>query len=582
MYTGNSIDYGGNKGPVNIAGLTSNDYENSTNQTSYTPKIPLDNSEWVSSVAIIDKINSLQATIEAEKMCSYTTNIGTNTSGSISPETHGLSSNFPIHFSCKYLVDELWNDVMINHNLSPTSYVSWSVLKAFTSEQQAKVELVGKKGLPTKTERELMNEYAYGIQWKPTVIGLSEPKRVGNMSLHASLPIQSQMRGCVWNIDKGIMYYLNPDNWAYTSDGEQAVLTGNDGDVCVHIPKFYGRCVVEDNNREVWISEYKISSDWVEIPAMVIGAFKGILVNGKWRSIIAPELNGGNGTTDYDTKHWSASTLGKPSTYINRISMRVACRANGMELLCYEYYKWIMYWLPIIEYCNFNSQDSFTEELTPEGFKKGMLGRGMCGLTQSSWTTWNNMNPIIPNGFGIGEYLSQRTKLPLHTKFNNIHKGNKSFTYTISDADLGFTTANPDRQTISSYRGISVPFGDIWSILDGVLASGNNIYTTTDVDSFVKLDSDTNGGKLAGVLLPSNGKLGVHYADNGTQKIELWASVLGGSYDMFNTLASGNRILCIGGSNNTTSGSSLGNFMVRYLPSGSAFTYVSGRSYQLL
>ena len=82
--------------------------------------------------------------------------------------------------------------------------------------------------------------------------------------------------------------------------------------------------------------------------------------------------------------------------------------------------------------------------------------------------------------------------------------------------------------------------------------------------------------------MSSNGKLGVHYADNGTQKIELWASVLGGSYDMFNTLNSVNRILCIGGSNNTTSGSSLGNFMVRYPPLASASPYIGGRSYQLL
>lgn len=581
MRTGNSIDYGGNKGPVNMAGLTSNNYENSTDQTSYTPKIPLDNGEWVSSVAIIDKINSLQATIEAEKMCSYTTSIGTNTFGIISPETHGLSSNFPIHFSCKYLVDGLWNDVMINHSLSPTSRISWSVLKAFTSEQQAKIELVGKKGLPTVTERELMNEYAYGIQWKPTVVGLTEPKRVGNMSLHVSLPIQSQMRGCVWDANEGIKYYLDPDNWAYRSDGVQAVLTGEDGDVCVHIPKFYGRCVVGDDNREVWISEYKISSDWIEIPAMVVGAFKGVLLNNRWRSIIAPNYNGGNGTTNYDTKHWSASTLGKCRTNYSRSNMRTACRANGMELLCYEYYKWIMYWLPVIEYCNFNSQDSFTEELTPEGFKKGMLGRGMCSLTWSQWTTWNSNSPIIPNGFGIGEYLSQRTKLPLPTKFNNIHKGNKSFAYTISDADLGFDTSNPGRQTISSYRGISVPFGDVWSNIDGILASGNSVYTTTDVDSFVKLDSDTSGGKLAGVLLSSSGMLGVHYSDSSTQRIELWASVLGGSYDKFDTLDSGYRTLYVGGSNSTTEGSSLGDFMVHYAPKYLASS-IGGRAYQLL
>ena len=47
-------------------------------------------------------------------------------------------------------------------------------------------------------------------------------------------------RGCVRNLlTKETAYYLNANNWDIKQDGSNSVLTGADGDVVVHIPKFF-------------------------------------------------------------------------------------------------------------------------------------------------------------------------------------------------------------------------------------------------------------------------------------------------------------------------------------------------------
>ncbi len=57
---------------------------------------------------------------------------------------------------------------------------------------------------------------SYGVSWKPNV---ADPAltRVGNMSYHKTLPIQSNMKGCIAQMKDRvqIMYYLNPSDWRW-------------------------------------------------------------------------------------------------------------------------------------------------------------------------------------------------------------------------------------------------------------------------------------------------------------------------------------------------------------------------------
>ena len=59
---------------------------------------------------------------------------------------------------------------------------------------------------------------AYGVQWTK---GQSDPHitRVGNMSLHKSLPIQSLIRGCIAQKDK-VIYWLNESDWRFKKDAD--------------------------------------------------------------------------------------------------------------------------------------------------------------------------------------------------------------------------------------------------------------------------------------------------------------------------------------------------------------------------
>lgn len=61
-----------------------------------------------------------------------------------------------------------------------------------------------------------LDRYTYGVSWQP-----NDPspicKRVGNLELHKTLPIQNNMRGCIAQMKDGakIMYYLNEDDWRF-------------------------------------------------------------------------------------------------------------------------------------------------------------------------------------------------------------------------------------------------------------------------------------------------------------------------------------------------------------------------------
>lgn len=203
--------------------------------------------------------------------------------------------------------------------------------------------------------------YSYGVEWDTTV---ADPAltRIGNPLLHKSLPIQSQYKGCVAN-NGVINYYLDPNDWSKKITGEASVLDGTDGTVRVHTPKFYGKSgtnVQDSNKKWVRISTIKMDDTWIEIPEMLIDAYRSTVdtttsATPKAVSVVnttAQFRGGGNRTANdayLDTDAFR-SDLGKPRTNISRANMRTYATNAGSEMLCYEYYKWIFYWAWVIEY----------------------------------------------------------------------------------------------------------------------------------------------------------------------------------------------------------------------------------------
>lgn len=59
---------------------------------------------------------------------------------------------------------------------------------------------------------------AYGVEWDTEVVD-PHLTRIGNMSLHKTLPIQSQLKGCIAQKDK-VIYWLNESDWRFKKDPE--------------------------------------------------------------------------------------------------------------------------------------------------------------------------------------------------------------------------------------------------------------------------------------------------------------------------------------------------------------------------
>ena len=335
---------------------------------------------------------------------------------------------------------------------------------------------------------------SYGVEWDITV---ADPActRIGNMSYHKSLPIQSEYKGCLVKNGK-VNYYLDPNDWSKKADGTPSVLDGTDGDVMVHIPKFYGKSGSNVNKRWVRIATTRIDSSWVEIPEMFVSAYRITTFDDSGTLKIASVVNttanyrGGDNNADYDQYLASdkfRTNLGKPRTNVSRATMRTNASNSGQELLCYEFYKWVFYWAYVIEYANFNSQKEFNSELTSDGYHQGGLGSGLTTLDFQKWSSYNDNNPITPCGYT--------------NEFGNF-SGVKT-TYIKLDPDSMDTAIYPNR-----WRGFENPFGDIYTNLDGIVLqrdvahTDSNVYTTSDSSKF---GDDTSVMTIVGSEVKSKG-----------------------------------------------------------------------------
>lgn len=390
--------------------------------------------------------------------------------------------------------------------------------------------------------------YSYGVEWDSTV---ADPTltRIGNPLLHKSLPVQSQYKGCVANGAK-VNYYLDPNDWSKKADGTPSVLDGTDGTVRVHIPKFYGKSGVEGNKRWVRISTVKCDDTWVEIPEMLLDAYRSTVnqTGNKAVSVVntTAQFRGGGNRTANDTyldTDAFRSDLGKPRTNISRANMRTYAANAGSEMLCYEYYKWIFYWAWVIEYATFNSQATYNAELTADGYHQGGLGPGITDWNNNAngWSGYNGTYPITPCGYcnDIGNFTGIKELV---------------IPETVVDES---TTVPTKTFKVPRWRGFDNPFGDIWTNLDGIILERtaanqpSSVYTTSNPSAFG--DDNTAKGKMtvAGKEIASDGY--TKDFDLGS-KGEIIPSVVGGSattymcdYHWCNTASTSLRTLIVGG-----------------------------------
>lgn len=385
---------------------------------------------------------------------------------------------------------------------------------------------------------------AYGVQWDDNQID-SHLTRIGNMSLHKSLPIQNQLRGCIaqgnvvrywldnndWrfksfvsnpanvtlesgstlslfkilgdnqvNINVGRYFYCVENNTKHigkitnvyrediTVEWDNApttvpkkivmgsMLDGFDGTVKIYCPEFYILSQHNNSKHRVLISTVKLSDEWEHQPAILVDAYKCTVLNAKTNygylatlpidsAISVVNTNaycrGGENRANLDQyltgdhkSIWNTD-LGKPRTNINRTTMRTYAQNAGCDLINYNQYKNIFYWLYVIEYANFNCQEEM-QSLTAEGYKQGGLGQGLSNFLEEC-VEQGHTSLCAP--CGVGDTLGNRT--------DQILAADTKGTYYIP-----------------RWRGFENTFGELYTVIDGLNISnageGLELYACTD------------------------------------------------------------------------------------------------------
>ena len=297
--------------------------------------------------------------------------------------------------------------------------------------------------------------FAYGVQWDKTATS-PDCTRVGNMLLHAMLPVQSQMRGCLLNDNGEVVKYLAESGWT------EETLDGSMGQVMVEIPEFYWKFTESGNTQTVMLSQVPIEG-YAKVSKRYVSAYEATIDN-----------NGNTGTTNSNqyklasVKNTTAryrgcnnvasndetykSGLGMPRTNLSLQTFRESARRrkpSTYEWNCYDYMTHkILYWLFVVEFATRHTQKAVDSTTTISGYKTGGLGNGVTTVNYTEWTNLYSNYPIVP--CGTSDSLGNGT-------------GEVSYAVPSSEAGDTWTTVKVPR-----YRGIENPFGHIWKQTDGI------------------------------------------------------------------------------------------------------------------
>lgn len=340
---------------------------------------------------------------------------------------------------------------------------------------------------------------AYGVSRKSYLDATTEMTRIGNADLHASLPVQSLMRGCLLDDNGKVTQYLPDSSWI------GATRDGSAGQVMVEIPAHYEiekRIGVE---RQWWMSLYPIAG-YRYVPKMYVSAYQASLdrTNMKLASVVntTAQFRGGNNNADWDNT--DKTLLGRPATSISRTNFRAYARkrkpgSTEWNLLTYDVQR-TLYVMFMVEYATTNSQKAVNTALTTKCYRQGGLGNGVSTLVSSYWNAFNGYNPFIPCGYT-----------------DSLGNGSGEIAYTMPDS---YTTAAGAALTVyvNRYRGVEMPFSHLLMHCDGYnmivsadvayggtgktlayVCSDPDLFSDTSVDNYRFVCESTRGGYITAI-----------------------------------------------------------------------------------
>ena len=338
--------------------------------------------------------------------------------------------------------------------------------------------------------------------------------RIGNPEWHKTLPIQSQMRKAVV-ADDGTEKFISSINPDLYEDGTNADYSGKDGQVMTRLPKYnFSSYEYTDTNNVVHkvLKLYPYDNLGKVSPEVWFGSFEGIVDKETDRKLYSISLiknmpakvdgvylaadfaSADVYTSDVDDyrcgsadSHTASDGLvstrrGRPATSLSITAFRgyAANRGTGWTQQYWTAYNSLCR-LYTVEYCSFNSQAAYNDQLTADGYHQGGLGEGVTDANSNRWNAFNGYNPFIP--CGITKELGNNTGV-ISFKFADGEFGNEQY------GTAQYTTHVP------CYRGIENPFGHIWKWTDGIHHVGDStnsvgrIYATDDITKFANGTAD--------------------------------------------------------------------------------------------
>lgn len=420
-------------------------------------------------------------------------------------------------------------------------------------------------------------DYYYGVKINTNVADTTL-ERVGRAELHASLPVQSQMRRCLLNDNGEVVTYLHATDSTKTDTGATADLTGASGMVMVEIPEHYRKFEFDGNNILALISAYPLPG-FHKVRKVYRSAYEATVDRTTSTIKLASVVNttaafrGGNNTAGWDDTY--RSLLGRPATNISLTNFRNYARNRGAAGLndkgwnCDLYEAQLnTYWLFVIEYAQLNCQTAFTAQLTEEGYRQGGLGDGVTTLENAKWSSFNGYNPFIPCGIT-----------------NSLGNATGVVDYEMPEEYGAALTVH-----VPSYRGIENPFGHVWSWTDGILVQAQSdadgakhlFFRAADDNPANFNSSNYNGYVQRGELPRSEGYvkkiLCGEYGDNMPQAIGGSSTTYFADYFYQNIPASGVALrgVFFGGVANYGASAGLAYASTPYTPS-SAYTLLGSR-----
>lgn len=265
---------------------------------------------------------------------------------------------------------------------------------------------------------ELFKKHAYGFSIPISLGEREEPltiSRIGDPELHRTLPVQNQMKGCIYDfVNHENLGFLNPYNWDLMEDGSSNLYAGSNwvnnttGIVeAVRIPRYWYKIETkpELNRREYWISDINLGEGWTLYPGCYCES-QGVSV-----------LNNLN----YDFRN-------------NLLSFQMGLSPKCLDTVFYHFYQGI-YMLAVIEYGTIFFQKPFTEEFTTEGFHKGGLG-----FNREYYQSYE-YSMTVPEGIYIGDGLRRYGNFTNRGKFLGVYKS----IYTSSNQVKWGINSNSDK-----------------------------------------------------------------------------------------------------------------------------------------